>query len=108
MTIVVVMGLAVYLAVYVSLSLLPQGRPAGMGIGIAILAAAGIWLTNGGDDDRFVGFLVVTVVAGAAGAALMQALRAVAGEIVRGWVYAALLPVGALVPLAIALWLYGG
>lgn len=107
MTIVVVMGLAVYLAVFGSLSLLPQGRPAGMGIGIAALAAGGIWLTNDGQDG-FVRFLLAAVACGVAGAAMMQGLRLVAGEVIRGWLYAALLPMGALVPLAAAFWLYGG
>jgi hypothetical protein len=106
-TFVVVMGLAVYLAVYVSLSLLPQGRPAGLGIGIAALAAAGIWITNGGEDG-FVLLLMVAVAAGIAGAALMQGLRLAAGEVVRGWLYAALLPVGALLPPIVAFALYGG
>lgn len=106
----VLLLLGVYLGVFVSLAVLPRGRAAGIGIGAATLGAGLVWITNGTGEgsDGFVGFLTLSAAGGIAGAALVQGIRALAPGVVRGWVYAALLPVGAVVPLMAVFQVYGG
>lgn len=62
----------VLVGVFASLVLLPPGRPAALGIGVAVLAVAALWLTRGED---YVTPIVVLSGTGIALAALAQAVR---------------------------------
>lgn len=62
----------VLFGVFGSLVLLPPGRPAAIGLGIAVLAVAGLWVTRGED---YVTPIVVLSGTGIALAALAQAVR---------------------------------
>jgi len=63
---------AVMIGVFASLVLLPPGRPAAIGLGVAALAVAGLWVTRG---DDFVTPVVVLSATGIALAAVAQAVR---------------------------------
>ena len=63
---------AVLIGVFASLTLLPPGRPAAIGLGVAVLAVAGLWVTRG--DDSVTPVVVLSGV-GIVLAAVAQAVR---------------------------------
>lgn len=99
--------LAVPLAVFASLSFLPKGRPAFMGIGIAIVAAGALAVMQAGEPA--VRALTLAVIGAAVLAALAQVLRLV---LERGqaaaWTYPAVVAGLALSVMMIMNFLIGG
>lgn len=93
----------VLVGVFASLVLLPPGRPAALGIAVAVLAVAALWLTRGED---YVTPIVVLSGTGIVLAALAQAVRwAFGGRMGRVTTY--LLFAFGLLLSAVALGLYG-
>lgn len=94
------------LAVYVSLCLLPRER-AGIGIGLAALALAGVWVTSDpAGDEGFARFMVTVAAVPVALAALAQGLRRALPEGGAIWVWPALSAGLALSAFAFFLMLY--
>jgi len=94
--------------IYAALCLLPPGRQAAVGIGVAALATAGWWWLapagEAGDDRR-----ILTAIAGTAIglAALAQGLRAGLGPVRPGWVWPLVAIAVPAVALVVFLWLLG-
>ncbi|MCX7644902.1 MAG: hypothetical protein N2Z62_06350 [Rhodobacteraceae bacterium] len=64
------------LVVFVALALLPRGRPAALGLGIAAVVLAGFWATTGEGEGGDLGRVALTMAAaGVVMAALAQGLR---------------------------------
>jgi hypothetical protein len=82
-----VLLIGVPLVVYVSLCLLPMGKPAAIGIAVALLAAG---LVQRVADDPLPQTLATLVIGGVAVAALVQGVRAAIGERLPPFAYPAM------------------
>lgn len=79
------------LASYLSLAMLPRGRSALIGLGIAALATGVLWvLVVPGDSSGVLGALVMLVASAILLAALVQSLRSFLGEGRPAWTYPAI------------------
>lgn len=92
--------IALPVAIYLSLALLPRGRPAAMGIVVAALFALALWTLSDPASDEGFGRVIAAVAASGIGlAALVQGLRALLGPGQPVWLYPAMVTLA--LPLAL-------
>ena len=75
------------LVTYLVLASLPGGKPALIGVLVALALVAVLWVTQMTGDDRYMSALITLVFSAIALAGLVQALRVVLGHGRSRWVY---------------------
>lgn len=97
------------LVVFLSLALLPRGRPAALGLGVALLALAGLRATAGeGEDGEFARVAQTMTGAGIVMAALAQGLRLALPPGAPGHHYGAVMAAVVVAAAAAGYWAIGG
>lgn len=82
---------------YLALAALPRGRPAFIGIAIAALVIAVLWVTLGiGSNDSYMTALIGFLFSAASLAAIVQVIRHIMGVGRPAWVYPTLVVVALL------------
>jgi hypothetical protein len=95
--------------IFLSLALLPRGRPAALGLGVALLALAGLWATTGnGEDGDFARVSLTMAAAGVVMAAIAQGLRLALPPGAPAYQYGAVMAAVVVAATAAGYWAIGG